>query len=49
MQGHTGLFAGNGGFDMKTGEHTQLNGAVIRSTAKAYDMKNYVSTKQNRL
>ncbi|SFN22860.1 filamentous hemagglutinin [Izhakiella capsodis] len=29
----TGLFAGKGGFDIKVGEHTQLDGAVIASTA----------------
>nr|WP_024967752.1 hemagglutinin repeat-containing protein [Pantoea sp. IMH] len=29
----TGLFAGKGGFDIRTGEHTQLDGAVIASTA----------------
>ncbi|WP_409521021.1 VENN motif pre-toxin domain-containing protein [Pantoea sp.] len=31
----TGIFAGKGGFDVKVGEHTQLNGAVIASTADA--------------
>ena len=31
----TGLFAGRGGFDIRVGEHTQLNGAVIASTAGA--------------
>ncbi|NYB29781.1 hemagglutinin repeat-containing protein [Pantoea agglomerans] len=31
----TGIFAGNGGFDVTAGEHTQLNGAVISSTATA--------------
>ncbi|CVB09094.1 Filamentous hemagglutinin [Serratia marcescens] len=29
----TGLFAGQGGYDVKVKEHTQLNGAVIASTA----------------
>ncbi|MDE9566053.1 hemagglutinin repeat-containing protein [Xenorhabdus bovienii] len=29
----TGIFAGKGGFDVKVGEHTQLDGAVIASTA----------------
>ncbi len=29
----TGLFAGKGGYDIKVGEHTQLDGAVIASTA----------------
>jgi len=29
----TGIFAGQGGFDVTVGEHTQLNGAVIASTA----------------
>nr|WP_241197640.1 hemagglutinin repeat-containing protein [Pantoea agglomerans] len=31
----TGIFAGKGGFDVAVGEHTQLNGAVISSTATA--------------
>jgi len=31
----TGIFAGQGGFDVTVGEHTQLNGAVISSTATA--------------
>jgi filamentous hemagglutinin len=31
----TGLFAGDGGFDITTGRHTQLDGAVIASTATA--------------
>ncbi|KAA6044819.1 hemolysin BL-binding protein, partial [Pantoea sp. Bo_2] len=31
----TGIFAGQGGFDVTVGEHTQLNGAVIGSTATA--------------
>src|SRR5476651_1926092 len=31
----TGVFAGKGGFDITVGEHTQLNGAVIGSTATA--------------
>ncbi|OIX90648.1 hemagglutinin repeat-containing protein [Pantoea sp. Ae16] len=29
----SGLFAGNGGYDIFAGNHTQLNGAVIASTA----------------
>ncbi|MEK9495065.1 VENN motif pre-toxin domain-containing protein, partial [Photorhabdus sp. P32] len=29
----TGIFAGKGGFDISVGEHTQLDGAVIGSTA----------------
>ncbi|WP_426768177.1 hemagglutinin repeat-containing protein [Erwinia aphidicola] len=29
----TGLFAGKGGYDVRVGEHTQLDGAVIASTA----------------
>ncbi|MBD2814924.1 hemagglutinin repeat-containing protein, partial [Xenorhabdus sp. Flor] len=29
----TGIFAGKGGFDIKVGGHTQLDGAVIASTA----------------
>ncbi|MGY2796774.1 filamentous hemagglutinin [Ewingella americana] len=31
----TGIFAGKGGFDITVGEHTQLNGGVIGSTADA--------------
>ncbi|WP_256844589.1 MULTISPECIES: hemagglutinin repeat-containing protein [unclassified Pantoea] len=31
----TGIFAGKGGFDVTVDEHTQLNGAVISSTASA--------------
>ncbi|MXF45560.1 filamentous hemagglutinin N-terminal domain-containing protein [Raoultella sp. Lac2] len=31
----TGMFAGDGGFDITVGNHTQLNGAVIASTATA--------------
>ncbi|MCS3610021.1 hypothetical protein M2386_005034 [Erwinia rhapontici] len=31
----TGLFAGSGGYAVKVGEHTQLDGAVIASTATA--------------
>lgn len=33
VQEQTGIFAGKGGFDVKVGEHTQLDGAVIASTA----------------
>ncbi len=29
VQEQTGLFAGKGGFDVRVGEHTQLNGAVM--------------------
>ncbi|HII4322186.1 TPA: hemagglutinin repeat-containing protein [Enterobacter cloacae] len=35
VQEQTGLFAGDGGFDVTVGRHTQLDGAVIASTAKA--------------
>ncbi len=35
VQEQTGLFAGNGGFDITVGRHTQLDGAVIASTASA--------------
>ena len=35
VQEQTGLFAGNGGFDVTVGRHTQLDGAVIASTASA--------------
>ncbi|MBF7995936.1 VENN motif pre-toxin domain-containing protein [Rahnella sp. SAP-29] len=31
----SGLFAGNGGFDITVGDHTQLNGGVIASGASA--------------
>ncbi len=31
----TGMFAGDGGFDLTVGNHTQLDGAVIASTATA--------------
>ncbi|WP_350316719.1 hemagglutinin repeat-containing protein [Pectobacterium aroidearum] len=40
VQQQTGLFAGKDGFGIKTGEHTQLDAAVIASTA---------STEKNRL
>ncbi|MHA3605680.1 hemagglutinin repeat-containing protein [Yersinia enterocolitica] len=33
VQEQTGIFAGAGGFDITVGEHTQLDGAVIASTA----------------
>lgn len=33
VQEQTGIFAGSGGFDITVGEHTQINGAVISSTA----------------
>jgi filamentous hemagglutinin len=35
VQEQSGLLAGKGGFDITVGEHTQLNGAVISSTADA--------------
>ncbi|WP_343553478.1 hemagglutinin repeat-containing protein [Pantoea sp.] len=35
VQEQTGIFAGSGGFDVKVGGHTQLDGAVIGSTATA--------------
>ncbi|MDN0117355.1 hypothetical protein QVN87_22150, partial [Yersinia intermedia] len=35
VQEQTGIFAGKGGFDVKVGEHNQLDGAVIGSTATA--------------
>ncbi|KGQ06045.1 hypothetical protein BBAD15_g8641 [Beauveria bassiana D1-5] len=31
----SGIFAGNGGFDITVGNHTQLNGAAIASRAEA--------------
>ncbi|MGT8860051.1 hemagglutinin repeat-containing protein, partial [Enterobacter sp. 186315] len=35
VQEQTGLFAGQGGFDVTVGRHTQLDGAVIASAATA--------------
>ncbi|MFI8416397.1 hemagglutinin repeat-containing protein [Serratia sp. NPDC078593] len=35
VQEQTGIFAGKGGFDISVGNHTQLDGAVIGSTAAA--------------
>ncbi|HDM8444647.1 TPA: hemagglutinin repeat-containing protein, partial [Yersinia enterocolitica] len=35
VQEQTGFFAGKGGFDITVGEHTQLDGVVIASTATA--------------
>nr|WP_304502715.1 VENN motif pre-toxin domain-containing protein [Citrobacter sp. EC_71] len=35
VQEQTGLFAGDGGFDVTVGGHTQLDGVVIASTATA--------------
>ncbi|WP_373278485.1 hemagglutinin repeat-containing protein, partial [Shimwellia blattae] len=35
VQQQSGLFAGEGGFDITVGNHTQLNGAVIGSDATA--------------
>ncbi|QWA11596.1 hemagglutinin repeat-containing protein [Sodalis ligni] len=35
VQEQTGLFAGQGGADIRVGEHTQLDGAVIASAADA--------------
>ena len=35
VQEQTGMFAGDGGFDITVGKHTQLDGAVIASTATA--------------
>ncbi|WP_052118524.1 hemagglutinin repeat-containing protein [Erwinia oleae] len=35
VQEQTGIFAGKGGFDITVGEHTELTGAVIGSTATA--------------
>ncbi|WP_051916724.1 MULTISPECIES: hemagglutinin repeat-containing protein [unclassified Serratia (in: enterobacteria)] len=35
VQEQTGIYAGKGGFDITVGEHTQLDGAVIASTADA--------------
>ncbi|HBM3226844.1 TPA: hemagglutinin repeat-containing protein [Klebsiella oxytoca] len=33
VEAQTGFFAGEGGFDVKVGGHTQLNGSVLASTA----------------
>ncbi len=38
----SGIFAGQGGFDVHTGKHTQLNGGVIASTTTAD--KNHLDT-----
>ena len=35
VQEQTGIFAGKGGFTVSVGDHTQLNGAVLGSTADA--------------
>jgi filamentous hemagglutinin len=35
VQEQTGMFAGDGGFDITVGNHTQLDGAVIASTGTA--------------
>ncbi len=35
VQEQTGVFAGSGGYDITVGKHTQLDGAVIGSTATA--------------
>ncbi|MCW6569758.1 hemagglutinin repeat-containing protein [Yersinia ruckeri] len=35
VQEQTGIYAGKSGFDVKVGEHTQLDGAVISSTGTA--------------
>ncbi|MBO2930307.1 hemagglutinin repeat-containing protein [Metapseudomonas otitidis] len=42
VQEQTGLFAGQGGYQIDVGQHTQLDGAVIGSTADAE--KNRLST-----
>ncbi|MGF6560756.1 hypothetical protein ABIA51_001732 [Erwinia aphidicola] len=39
VEEQTGIFAGKGGFDVAVGGHTQLNGAVIGSTADASQKK----------
>lgn len=35
VQEQSGIFAGDGGFDITVGKHTQLDGAVIASTGSA--------------
>ncbi|MDF3840230.1 hypothetical protein P3W55_00730, partial [Pseudomonas citronellolis] len=42
VQEQTGLYAGKGGFQIDVGNHTQLDGSVIASTAEAD--KNRLST-----
>lgn len=42
VQEQTGMFAGDGGFDITVGKHTQLDGAVITSNATAD--KNHLDT-----
>jgi filamentous hemagglutinin len=42
VQEQTGMFAGDGGFDITVGKHTQLDGAVIASNATAD--KNHLDT-----
>lgn len=42
VQEQSGIYAGKGGFDVTVGNHTQLNGAVIASTAT--DDKNRMDT-----
>lgn len=42
VQEQTGLYAGKGGYDIEVGSHTQLDGAVIASTASAD--KNHLSS-----
>ncbi|MHC3772084.1 hemagglutinin repeat-containing protein [Pantoea agglomerans] len=37
VQEQSGIYAGNGGFDITVGNHTQLNGAVIASQGDAVD------------
>ncbi|MFL1817508.1 hemagglutinin repeat-containing protein [Pantoea agglomerans] len=37
VQEQSGIYAGNGGFDITVGNHTQLNGAVIASQGDAAD------------
>ncbi|MEI2604469.1 hemagglutinin repeat-containing protein [Erwinia aphidicola] len=39
VEEQTGIFAGKGGFDVTVGGHTQLNGAVMGSTADASQNK----------
>ncbi|MCT4713418.1 FhaB, partial [Enterobacteriaceae bacterium H18W14] len=42
VAGQSGIYAGGGGFDITVGNHTQLDGAVIASTATAD--KNHLDT-----
>ncbi|MBT0731747.1 hemagglutinin, partial [Rosenbergiella nectarea subsp. apis] len=44
VQEQTGIFAGQGGFTIEVGQHTQLQGAVIGSTAVAENNRLHTGT-----